>query len=160
MKREIDRGNWTAISDQKPEDGQEVLLFLRDGRIIRTKWSKVADDLALATGLSYDKCYPLFWCDAAPFEATIQDKDILIEAISKFGEEKQIDMAIEECSELINALEKFRRGRVERFDVITEIADVQIMCEQMAIIFGEGGVFIEKQRKLERLKERLNKQSK
>lgn len=32
---------------------------------------------------------------------------------------------------------KFRRGRVNEDDIITEIADVMIMCEQMAAYFGK-----------------------
>ena len=49
-------------------------------------------------------------------------------AVEKFGPQSQIDMAIEECSELVNALCKFRRDRVGTIDVVTEIADVEIMC--------------------------------
>lgn len=45
-------------------------------------------------------------------------------------------MVSEECAELINALCKYKRGRVTDSDVITEIADVMIMCEQMAYYFG------------------------
>lgn len=87
----------------------------------------------------------------------MNERDICKKAITQFGVPSQINMCIEECSELIVALQHFRRGKCEEKDVITEIADVQIMCQQMAIIFGEGGVFIEKQRKIERLKERINK---
>lgn len=78
-------------------------------------------------------------------------------AVEKFGEQSQIDMAIEECSELINALCKLRRQRVGPIDVITEIADVQIMCAQLAYIFGEQSVEEERMRKIERLKGRILK---
>ena len=40
-------------------------------------------------------------------------------------------------------------------DVCTEIADVQIMMEQLAIIYGKEDVASERKYKLERLKERL-----
>lgn len=76
-------------------------------------------------------------------------------AVEKFGKQSQIDMAIEECSELINALCKLRRERVGPIDVITEIADVQIMCAQLAYIFGEQSVEEERMRKIERLKRRI-----
>lgn len=79
-------------------------------------------------------------------------------AITTLGAESQIDMCIEECSELINALEKFRRGRVEKKDVITEIADVQIMCKQMQILFGSDETLLERNRKIERLSKRIEKQ--
>lgn len=42
-------------------------------------------------------------------------------------------------------------------DIITEIADVMIMCEQLSYYFGKEKVELEKERKLERLKERLSK---
>lgn len=66
-------------------------------------------------------------------------------------------MAVEECSELTNAICKFRRGRVSDDDIITEIADVMIMCEQLASYFGKDKVALEKKKKLERLEERLSK---
>ena len=78
-------------------------------------------------------------------------------AIEEFGKQEQIDMAIEECAELINALEKLRRNRVEPIDVITEIADVQIMTQQLAYMFGEKEVAAERTRKVERLKGRIEK---
>ena len=77
-------------------------------------------------------------------------------AVEKFGPQSQIDMAIEECSELINALCKFRRDRVGTIDVVTEIADVQIMCGQLAYMFGESTVDDERQRKINRLKKRID----
>lgn len=55
------------------------------------------------------------------------------------------------------AICKFRRGRVGEDDIITEIADVMIMCEQLSNYFGKEKVELEKERKLERLKERLSK---
>ena len=76
-------------------------------------------------------------------------------AVEKFGKQSQIDMAIEECSELINALCKLRRQRVGPIDVITEIDDVQIMCGQLAYIFGENAVEDERKRKIQRLKCRI-----
>ena len=77
-------------------------------------------------------------------------------AVEKFGKQHQIDMAIEECAELINALCKLRRERVGTIDVVTEIADVQIMCVQLAYMFGEKTVEDERKRKIERLKKRID----
>ena len=42
---------------------------------------------------------------------TVNQGDILEEAIKTYGVESQVNMAIEECAELINALEKYRRNR-------------------------------------------------
>ena len=57
--------------------------------------------------------------------------------IMSYGVDSQVDMAVEECSELIKALMKYRRnsGTTAREAVIDELADVQIMLEQMKIIF-------------------------
>lgn len=86
---------------------------------------------------------------------TVNHGSILEEAIETFGAESQIDMAIEECAELINALEKFRRKRINGLEVITEIADVQIMCAQLEMIFGSAE--IERDFKIRRLRDRMKK---
>jgi NTP pyrophosphatase (non-canonical NTP hydrolase) len=78
---------------------------------------------------------------------------ILQAAIEKFGPAHQIGIAAEECSELIQALSKYRRyGTI--YGVREEIADCRIMLDQMEIIFAPGqGETIEQieQMKLERL---------
>lgn len=87
----------------------------------------------------------------------METEEIIRTAVLTFGAESQKAMAIEECAELINALSKEKRGRVSDEDVITEIADVMIMCEQLAVIYGRGLVEAEKSRKLERLEGRIRK---
>lgn len=88
------------------------------------------------------------------------DEVIIQQAIDTYGTSNQVNMAIEECAELINALEKYRRGRVTRNEVREEIADVQIMCAQLELIFGECKP--ERMRKIDRLRGRLenNKENK
>ncbi len=66
-------------------------------------------------------------------------------------------MAIEEMSELSNALAKYRRGRVTKKDVCEEIADVAIMIIQLSKIFGPDDVSDYFERKLDRLDKRLTK---
>lgn len=60
--------------------------------------------------------------------------------VETYGNDAQEDMAIEECSELIKAILKFRRSDEKtaemREAVIDEIADVQIMLTQLEIIFN------------------------
>jgi NTP pyrophosphatase (non-canonical NTP hydrolase) len=58
--------------------------------------------------------------------------EILITAIKTFGEKAQEEMAIEECSELIQAISHKHRGR--EHNIAEEIADVEIMLEQLKII--------------------------
>jgi len=76
-------------------------------------------------------------------------------AISKWGIEAQVFMVMEETGEMLNALAKANRGRVTSEEIITELADVSIMMEQMASYFGWDEFTKEKQRKLERLGGRL-----
>lgn len=81
-------------------------------------------------------------------------------AINTWGSLAQTNMLYEECGELISALAKLDRGRVSETDVLTELADVSIMVEQVAIMIGDLDLSLfekEKERKINRLKERLEK---
>lgn len=80
---------------------------------------------------------------------------ILEDAIEAYGAEKQIDMMIEEMSELTKALCKYKRAQTDATvaDVLEEMADVQIMLNQMALVFGDFNE--EEIAKLERLEKRL-----
>ena len=81
--------------------------------------------------------------------------DLYKEAITKWGEEAQTNMLNEECGELIAAVAQFKRGRTSHHDVMTELADVSIMVEQLATMMNYDDFEKEKDRKLMRLKERL-----
>ena len=74
------------------------------------------------------------------------------EAIRKWGIEAQREMAYEEVGELITAIARHRRGRTDRKGVITELADVTIMCEQLAYMLGYEDYEKEIDEKLKRLK--------
>lgn len=78
-------------------------------------------------------------------------------ALSKWGETAQSNMVYEEVGELLTALARYKRGRANYKDVITELADVSIMIEQMATLFGYEDFEEEKEYKLNRIKERLEK---
>ena len=108
---------------------------------------------------------------------------ILEDAVSKFGTVNQLDMAIEECAELIQAINKIKRTfppetisqfyreynspQMPRFQsesdaliyhgLCGEIADVEILLEQMRLIFNTETIDLIKERKLMRLQERLYK---
>ena len=81
--------------------------------------------------------------------------NIYEEAIKEYGDTSQIGMMVEEASELILALRHFDRGRNTFKNVCEEIADVEIMCAQMRIIFGNEIVEDCKSKKLKRLQKRL-----
>lgn len=61
---------------------------------------------------------------------------ILRHAIRVFGKESQCRMMIEEMSELTKALCKLPRGGPVE-NVLEEMADVQIMLDQMKLLFGD-----------------------
>ena len=86
-----------------------------------------------------------------------EKEELYLKAIDSWGQLPQIDMVFEECGELTTSLARYLRGRDTADDVITEIADVSIMMEQMAVLFGKEQFEKEKERKLQRLKERLEK---
>ena len=83
--------------------------------------------------------------------------------VETYGNDAQEDMAIEECSELIKAILKFRRSNTKDSDlrdaVIDEIADVQIMLTQLGIVFNcvaevEDRIDFKINRQMGRIKER------
>lgn len=83
----------------------------------------------------------------------VWDWRVMKSAIIMFGKEKLRLMCIEECAELINALAKETRDQVTNDQIIDEIADVMIMCKQMAIIYGNDEVNNRITSKFTRLKE-------
>lgn len=58
------------------------------------------------------------------------------QAIELWGMDKQMNMAVEEAAELINAIQKFRRRRCGPRELIDEIADTRIMLEQLHLMVG------------------------
>lgn len=88
-------------------------------------------------------------------------RNIMTRAIQHYGETAQIDMAIEEMAELTKALCKVKRAATGAesaaavANVIEETADVQIMLDQLRIIFARSTDEIEEE-KLRRLLTRIN----
>jgi NTP pyrophosphatase (non-canonical NTP hydrolase) len=78
------------------------------------------------------------------------------QTIDKWGAEFQADMAIEECAELIVALRSYARGRVDIRAVAEEVADVEIMCQHLRVVAGQGLVDQIKEYKLSRLQDRID----
>ncbi len=64
----------------------------------------------------------------------MSEKEILKLAIAFYGVEAQENVAVEECAELIEAILHKHRGR--KHNIPEEIADVEIMLEQLKIING------------------------
>lgn len=81
-------------------------------------------------------------------------------AIETYGKDMQLNVAIEEFSELIKEICKSKRGRDNREAIIEEMADCYIVMEQVMIIFGIRRCEIDKweNQKLKRLENRLNEE--
>ena len=85
-------------------------------------------------------------------------KSIITKSIKHYGEEIQSTVCMEECAELIQAISKAKRGKIDHDNMIEEIADVLIcieMLKQMYMISDEKiNKWIEKKqaREAERMK--------
>lgn len=94
----------------------------------------------------------------------IKRPEVLKAAISRYGKDAQVDMAIEEMSELTKALLKYRRSKdttdIEygklRSDIIEEAADVLIMVVKILMMYDKDSECqAEVDYKVNRLYERL-----
>lgn len=63
------------------------------------------------------------------------DEKLFLRALYTFGAEAQTLMVFEEFSELQKELCKHSRGKENRMEIAEEIADVQIMLEQMILLY-------------------------
>ena len=87
-------------------------------------------------------------------------------AVKQWGDAAQIDMVVEECAELIKAIQKYKRKPSEETKkaIHEECADVLIMIEQVKIMnsmrvhptSAAGWIDHYFRQKLLRLEERLN----
>ena len=88
----------------------------------------------------------------------MENEQLYRAALNTWGAEAQTKMVFEEIGEFMDALCKYTRGRVPAGHVAEEIADVQIMLEQMTVLFEvESRVQEYREYKLARLAERLQK---
>lgn len=84
-------------------------------------------------------------------------------AIEEWGEKAQYEMAQEEATELALAIRKYIRKKDDDsyVDMISEIADMEIMIEQIKMMNRKSYILkaieMEKIYKVHRLKERLDK---
>ena len=87
------------------------------------------------------------------------DIDIYKKAINTFGESAQMIVALEEFSELQKEITKLLRGQGNLEHLAEEMADAEIMLEQLKLIYGVGLIQqkqVFKENKLKRLAERIN----
>lgn len=83
------------------------------------------------------------------------DEIVLRDALDTWGYDAQIGMVHEELGELITAINQWRRKRIPKEKLISEVADAFIMIMQMSVILGEDGVQEQVNYKMARLGQRL-----
>ena len=78
-----------------------------------------------------------------------------------YGLEAQLEQTVEECSELIKAIQKYKRYPNEESlkDVLEEIADTEIMTSQIKLLTGGNATVCEfKEYKINRQIDRIKNQ--
>lgn len=86
----------------------------------------------------------------------MNEREVLTQAVTTFGQQPQIIVAIEEMSELTKELCKAQRGAQNRDHIAEEIADVEIMLEQLKLIYNVTPAVISwRANKIKRLAKRL-----
>lgn len=116
---------WAAEQARSESEAFERTM----SRIIKPAEFKVDDAVEQAYRQGYD----------AGREQAVKCDDLRIEQIAThYGFTNQADMAIEECSELIQAICKLRREYSENHytNLLEEIADVYIMARQLRYLLG------------------------
>ena len=83
-------------------------------------------------------------------------------AIETYGKDMQLNVAVEELSELIKEICKHKRAVDNREAIIEEMADCYIMLDQLQTIFNisEEEICDKMEEKVDRLEQRLDERSK
>ncbi len=90
-----------------------------------------------------------------PEPIKINEIDVCRQAIHKHGISRQLAKAAEEFSEAAAAISRFLAGEGECTEIIGEVADVEVMCVQMRMIYGADAIDQVRAEKVARLQERL-----
>lgn len=81
-------------------------------------------------------------------------------AVKKYGPEAQLKMMLEEMSELQKEICKLWRGWENYTEIADEMADVEIMLDQLKIIFKNAAeVQAHREAKIQRLLDRLRRKA-
>lgn len=109
---------------------------------------------------------------------TEEQQEVFIKALNAYGIEAQLYMVVEETAEMLQALNKARRNQlidiltntfkkpdknmsfqqVKAYnDLCSEVADIKIMVYQLEKMLDSERIDISVERKIDRLKKRLDK---
>lgn len=86
----------------------------------------------------------------------INELDVCRRVINQHGISRQLAKAAEEFSEAAAAISRFLAGEGEYTEIIGEVADVEVMCVQMRLIYGADAIDQVRAEKVARLHGRLN----
>lgn len=92
----------------------------------------------------WDICHGTKQVGVDCFESAHSPQEVVSLMLKKMGEDFEIDVAVEEMSELIKELLKYKRSKVldrekqaaSRDHVVEEIGDVMFMMEYLKVIFS------------------------
>lgn len=91
-----------------------------------------------------------------PEPIKINEIDVCRQVINRHGISRQLAKAAEEFSEAAAAISRFLAGEGEYTEIVGEVADVEVMCVQMRLIYGTDGIDQARVKKVARLHKRLN----
>ena len=60
-----------------------------------------------------------------------QEKELFAKAYKLYGRNYHLNLLMEECGELVAAINRHKRKRIFRLQMVSEIVDVLIMIEQV-----------------------------
>ena len=85
----------------------------------------------------------------------INELDVCRRVINQHGISRQLAKAAEEFSEAAAAISRFLAGEGEYAEIVGEVADVEVMCVQMRLIYGADAIDQVRAEKVARLHGRL-----
>ena len=90
-------------------------------------------------------------------ESYCMNQNIILKSIVYYGKEIQLTVCMKECAELIQAISKAKRGKLDEDNMMEEIADVLICIEMLKQIYNIPDCSIENwiERKQERILSRM-----
>ena len=115
----------------KPEEVKDILSDMRDqhlcflsNSVVKEEWKKKYLKEAWACDSGAKSL-------AGLITGIKIDKGVIAESILHYGKKNKSTVCMEECAELIQAISKAKRGKIDRDNMIEEIADVLICIEML-----------------------------
>ena len=135
------QNEWMRVEERLPEPGEDALLYFGGNGNTMTVGGRyeVGDGwYSITDSEYYTDCDtpPTHWMPlpAPPDELAANRNAVLQRALDMWGAEAQTRMVFEEMAELQKELCKWLRGLGDREHIAEEIADVEIMLDQMKLL--------------------------